>query len=120
MHLGYKGEEWSLQYDYELFAPLHEDEQEPLIKVVLVLAETTKGRTNRQRATTKGNRDWAWSYPGLYDYTLLYARIMIGLPPQPEAFRLGNYYVDPEAYEGVTPYLLHDYDTHNCLTLQIK
>ena len=115
-HLGTREDGWNLDYDYTLFAEARDDKQEPLLKMVLVLAETEQGNQNRMRAKTSGNRDWAWSYPELNDYTLLYARLMVGLPPQPESFRLGDYVLDEDAYEGMSQRYVYDTNPEGCGT----
>ena len=92
---------WDLSYDYLTYADVREHLEEPMYKIVYVLAETQQGAANRKRAVAPGNRDWAWIYPEPTDLHLCYARILIGLPPQPEKFRYGRYYVDQNVYEGI-------------------
>ena len=92
---------WELKYDHYTYANVLEHMEEAMYKIVYVLAETKQGAENRKRAPTEGNRDWAWIYPDPKDLHLCYARILIGLPPQPMKFRYGRYYVDERVYEGI-------------------
>ena len=85
-----------------------------LYKIMFVLEGAEEGRSCRQHATTKGNRDWAWIYPHPHDLHSSYARILIGLPPQPQAFRDGCYYVDPPVYEGIRQVIPRDTDEYGC------
>ena len=105
---------WDLKYDYLTFASILGHEEEPLCKIVYVLAETEQGAANRQRAPTQGNKEWAWIYPQPGDLHLCYARIIIGLPPQPTRFRLGRYYVDERVYEGIRQVDPREYDKGGC------
>ena len=105
---------WDLKYERMTYAEVREHWEEPMYKIMFVLEETEEGRSHRQRATTQGNRDWAWIYPHPRDLHLSYARILIGLPPQPQAFRYGRYYVDPTVYEGIRQMIPRDKDEYGC------
>ena len=105
---------WDLNYDRMTDAGVREHPEEPMYKIMFVLEETEEGRSHRQRATTQGNRDWAWIYPHPRDLHLSYARILIGLPPQPQAFRYGRYYVDPSVYEGIKQVIPRARDEYGC------
>ena len=108
------GPVWDLIYDYLTFADILHDKEAPMYKIVYVLAETQKGAAHRKRAPTPKNRDWAWSYPQPGDLHLCYARILIGLPPQPGKFRLGRYYVDKHVYEGIRQVVTREPDRNGC------
>ena len=99
-------------YDYVTYAPVLEQWEEPMYKIIYVLAETEQGAEHRMKAHTRGNRDWAWIYPEPTDLHLGYARILIGLPPQPEKFPYGRYYVDPNVYEGIRQVVPREKDEH--------
>ena len=105
---------WELTYDYSTFSDAHEHEEEPMYKIVYVLAETQQGAAHRLRAPTPHNQDWAWIYPEPKDLHLCYARIIIGLPPQPIKFRYGRYYVDEDFYEGIRQVIPRDKDMGGC------
>ena len=95
-------------------APVLEQWEEPMYKIVFVLAETEQGEEHRVNAHVHGNKDWAWVYPEPTDLHLCYARILIGLPPQPEKFRYGRYYVDPNVYEGIKQIFRKEKDDGGC------
>ena len=105
---------WDLEYDMTTYAVVREHLEEPMYKIMFVLEETEEGESHRLHAMTRENRDRAWIYPGPQDLHLSYARILIGLPPQPEAFRYGRYYVDPEVYEGIRQVVVREKDMYRC------
>ena len=107
--------EWDLYYDYMTQAQVLEQIEEPMYKLIFVLAETEQGEQHRARAHTHGNNDWSWVYPEPMDLHLCYARILIGLPPQPEKFRYGRYYVDEREYEGIRQVFPRDRDENGSL-----
>ena len=97
-----------------MFAAICDTWEEPMYKLIHVLEETEEGGEHRKRATTQGNQDGAWIYPSPNDLHLLYARILIGLPPQPRGFRYGRYYVDNSAYEGLKQVTERNKDEGGC------
>ena len=115
-HMPFEGSTpiWDIFYDYVTYAPVLEQLEEPMYKIIYVLAETEQGAEHRMKAHTRGNRDWAWIYPEPTDLHLCYARILIGLPPQPDKFRYGRYYVDPNVYEGIRQVVPREKDDYGC------
>ena len=107
---------WDLFYDYMTQAQVLEQHEEPMYKLVFVVAETEQGEQHRANAHVYGNNDWSWVYPGPTDLRLCYARILIGLPPQPEKFRYGRFYVDAREYEGIRQIFPKEKDEGGCLS----
>ena len=106
---------WNLEYDDTMFAPVREAEEEPMYKLMIVLGETEEGREHRKRATTPGNKDWAWIYPEPHDLNILYAKILVGLPPQPQTFRYGRFFVDSSRFQGLRQVVIRDREEGGCL-----
>lgn len=106
---------WNLKYGHLMYATVREAWEGPMYKLMIVLGGTTEGKEHRKRATTQGNRGWAWIYPSPHDLHVLYANILIGLPPQPKSFRCGRHFVDNTRYEGLKQVVVRDRDKGGCL-----
>ena len=86
---------WDIEYTNSETRNEEPEARIPLVKFVWTLEETVQGRQNRIQSHSKKDADWAWCYPKQNDLHLSKLRVLIGIPPPPEAFRYCGFWVDP-------------------------
>ena len=106
---------WDIEYSNSETRNEEPEARIPLVKFVWTLEETVQGRQNRIQSHSKTDKDWAWCYPKQNDLHLSKLRVLIGIPPPPEAFRYCGFGIDPTDSSYLKPMQPMIYTDRGCL-----
>ena len=106
---------WDIKYAMTETRNEEPEARIPLVKFVWTLQETVQGRHNRIQSNSDKDPNWAWCYPKQNDLHLSKLRVLIGIPPPPEAFRYCGFWIDPTDSSYLKPMQPMIYTEKGCL-----